>query len=272
MNFNCLICNKECSSYKVLLNGIVYHEDCYKILVKRIDENNDSINRFKYEIQQISLQIQQTQSFIGRLKKYLFSDTPNIPILQNRKEKLNKAIETITNEKIFYVDILEKMYDFWPTYPPDWDLRCSELKNEYLVCIQCGSSKSLHVHHKIPLSKGGNHTLNNLILLCEKHHKQVHKVEGFSYKEEDEISSFAKRLSVLTEAMKGEKIVHFSYTRRDGLESVRSISPKELIKVENALCITGYCYLRKEERTFSIKKIRGVKIVNEPGKCYHKEK
>jgi 5-methylcytosine-specific restriction endonuclease McrA len=38
------------------------------------------------------------------------------------------------------------------------------------VCVQCGSSKRLQVHHRTPLSEGGSNELGNLELRCPSCH------------------------------------------------------------------------------------------------------
>ena len=60
-------------------------------------------------------------------------------------------------------------------YPYDWD----SIRNEALVrdgykCGNCSSSDNLHVHHIIPVSKGGSSELGNLRTLCEDCHKLLH--------------------------------------------------------------------------------------------------
>jgi 5-methylcytosine-specific restriction endonuclease McrA len=41
------------------------------------------------------------------------------------------------------------------------------------VCVRCGSTHDLQVHHRIPLVDGGSNELDNLELLCARCHRQV---------------------------------------------------------------------------------------------------
>lgn len=69
---------------------------------------------------------------------------------------------------------LEKFNDYlnnWYTYPPDWENRREKvIKRDKNQCVECGSSRNLHVHHIVSIRKGGNHTLSNLKTLCVKCH------------------------------------------------------------------------------------------------------
>jgi len=44
-------------------------------------------------------------------------------------------------------------------------------------CTKCESEQKLHIHHIIHFAKGGQHKLNNLVLLCAKCHAEQHKGE-----------------------------------------------------------------------------------------------
>lgn len=39
----------------------------------------------------------------------------------------------------------------------------------------CGETKWIEVHHRLPLSQGGTHSLLNLVTLCQSHHRLLHR-------------------------------------------------------------------------------------------------
>ena len=45
------------------------------------------------------------------------------------------------------------------------------------VCRTRGDFRGLAIHHKVKLSQGGKHELNNLILLCGRHHAKEHGIK-----------------------------------------------------------------------------------------------
>jgi HNH endonuclease len=62
-------------------------------------------------------------------------------------------------------------------YPPDWDFRrrkCldrdKDKEHGVYCCRLCQGINSLIVHHVMPRSRGGSHSLQNLITLCAKCH------------------------------------------------------------------------------------------------------
>lgn len=64
-------------------------------------------------------------------------------------------------------------------YTKTWWQKASAIASRDQECVQCKmegkvSSGSLHTHHIRPLSKGGTTTKANLMVLCEKHHRQRH--------------------------------------------------------------------------------------------------
>ena len=66
-----------------------------------------------------------------------------------------------------------KIFNNWPEYPPFWDYLTKIVRirdNNRCQVSGCPSRVALHVHHKTPISKGGEHVPNNLLTLCDFHH------------------------------------------------------------------------------------------------------
>lgn len=63
-----------------------------------------------------------------------------------------------------------------PEYPDDWNVRRQRVLNrDGRTCQQCGDTGSpLHVHHVVPIGKGGGNDLENLITVCESCHENIH--------------------------------------------------------------------------------------------------
>ena len=65
-------------------------------------------------------------------------------------------------------------------YSEDWEtLREERLRMDNYTCQKCRFDghehrNMLHVHHKVPLSRGGRNKLSNLITLCKDCHKKIH--------------------------------------------------------------------------------------------------
>ena len=66
-----------------------------------------------------------------------------------------------------------QVFDYWPGYPPFWNYVRSTILDADMARCQvsgCPSRTELHVHHKVPMSKGGSHRIDNLVTLCVFHH------------------------------------------------------------------------------------------------------
>ena len=61
-------------------------------------------------------------------------------------------------------------------YPTNWDeLRKDILRRDNYTCCNClNTNKKLHVHHIVPLTRGGTNEPTNLATLCERCHIQLH--------------------------------------------------------------------------------------------------
>ena len=52
-------------------------------------------------------------------------------------------------------------------------------KEKGCACINCGDIETIHYHHVIPLSIGGNDIISNIVPLCYKCHGLLHSEKMF---------------------------------------------------------------------------------------------
>jgi hypothetical protein len=104
------------------------------------------------------------------------SDKKNEPF----KNSITIEIEQLNREKSGIKYELQLIYDVYFELPPDWWERYHQvIKRDNGMCKRCGrkmrgSAVPFHVHHIVPKSDpSGNHSLNNLELLCEICHSKI---------------------------------------------------------------------------------------------------
>ena len=87
-----------------------------------------------------------------------------------------------------WIHVVEPLLRFWPTYPPDWQLRrMLVFERAHGRCDGCGwpvgalrqtddgwRLVGAHVHHVKSIARGGRHGLPNLRLLCTICHARQH--------------------------------------------------------------------------------------------------
>lgn len=114
---------------------------------------------------------------INRLKKrdsFLYS----IVRKQSPREKAQVMESNLRNTLCTVATDIRSLYSRYTSSPPDWKWRREiviRLNNR--KCSNCGRKYGgkvpFHIHHDIPRSKGGLHSLENLTLLCEICHARV---------------------------------------------------------------------------------------------------
>jgi 5-methylcytosine-specific restriction endonuclease McrA len=53
------------------------------------------------------------------------------------------------------------------------------LERANFKCEKCGAENNhnLEIHHTLPIYKGGNNNIDNLIVLCRNCHKEIHRIK-----------------------------------------------------------------------------------------------
>jgi 5-methylcytosine-specific restriction endonuclease McrA len=236
-------------------------------LDKTLGYLNAAETKRREEISRLTDQIQDRKS-------RLLSETSKEEV---ERGKTQNSIEEIEN-------ILLPIYDYWPSYPPDWKKRSAEVRVRDGMCKKCRfkirlssvkkkgrRDREMHIHHIIPIAKGGNHKIENLILLCERCHKKKHG-HGFSEKDSKEkkkpktSSAYTDKIAKIKQAIENGKLLKFKYRKFKGETTTRTIKPHSIevdsIKGKN-MNVKGFCYLRKEDRAFNISRMKELKVIDE---------
>ncbi len=294
----CPICHLRCNGngLKLLTNNRACHEKCVMDIWERVVTINDRANKlaiaefpnnhlfdsYNKESKEIDAVISRNKANAGLIARFLSATyTKELEVLKTTKTNISSKIEqlrieqrafstsnqTRSNEirkeaEAIYI-LVKPVFDFWPEYPPDWEDRKFRKKDTRArKCENCGTKRGpFHIHHKTPLSQGGDHKNSNLALLCENCHKGQHGVQKFS--EGRTIKASEKTISntsILEKAIKTNTTIEFKYRKFNGEVSHRTIDPHEMILKKNSKCVRGYCHLRNEDRSFKISRISSLKI------------
>jgi len=294
----CPICHQRCdgNGIKLLTNNRACHEKCVMDIWERVVTINDSANKFaaaefprnhlldnlNIESKEVDAIISRNKANAGLIARFLSSTyVKELDRLNSTKSDINSKVEQLRVEQIAFSTssksqsneirkeaeaiyaIVKPVFDFWPEYPPDWeDRKLKKTDTRARKCEDCGTKHGpFHLHHKTPLSQGGDHKNSNLALLCESCHKGQHGVKKFF--EGRTINASAKTIcntSILEKAIKTNKTIEFRYRKFSGEISQRTIDPHEMILVKNSKCVRGFCHLRNEDRSFKISRISSLKI------------
>ena len=264
---NCVICGRSSAPQKVLSSGKNYHQSCYQELLKEWQGLNEAVVKCRDSFLQQKRQRSQLESELSSVFSFFKRPALNKELTEVRLAvaKSQAALEQARGSAAkFDVNRLESLWDFWLTYPPDWDTRRSEFL-EGRKCEECGTQRGLQAHHIMPLSRGGSNLSSNFAALCRECHEDHH--HGF--KEGGSSGSlFSRHLEIITDAISSQTKVVIRYKAANRDKTKRIISPLELISLEFAyadgesLCVKAYCELRGAERVFAIRRITKVERLN----------
>jgi hypothetical protein len=260
----CTLCGGACHDERVLVNGESLHESCYANLLKEAEQARTAAGFYAARSAEIVRELARADSIGAKFRSWLSGRAIDKEALRNEQQSaLARSNEhRYTQQSLEYA--LSELYDYWPTYPPDWDLRRRKLvEARGRSCSRCGRQKGdMHAHHRVPVSKGGHHKPDNLELLCSKCHSRRHGGADFSgpFEHDLEDSGFAERLRLIQTAMTTGRCISFRYRKFTGERSTRTIRPYELKQVGQSLCVRGLCYLRNDARIFAIKRMSNVQL------------
>ena len=304
----CKICNRDSTEELITLtNGDVVHHQCENDQVLRLQNAEKKLQDLLIREYELTERIRILQDRVAKYSKSsLLSDlyesffgqrtakeTERRRQLSLAQSQLKKTVKELseyksTADKIKIVAeneisstkaLLRSIYDYWPGYPPDWDERRDEL--EKAVGERCQGCRFIkyrprrtderryfHVHHRIPISKGGSHKIDNLKYLCSKCHQKVHPYDIGKDLQKIGIQNlqtkFTEKVALINEAIETKGTLKFKYKKRDGQIMIRTVDPEE-ITLDNikhkVRVVGGYCHLRRATRHFTISRMSQIRVI-----------
>jgi len=148
-------------------------------------------------------------------------------------------------------------------------------------CANCGSVENLTVHHKQPLSLGGDNNIDNLILLCKECHEGGHgrKFLNRPFESDGDYGrrlSVSKKVAIINDAIKKQESIQIKYTDMHGVRSVRTIHPSKIKRRNRSVYTQALCDLDNDVRIFRLSRMKILKknenknlYIDEPKSLYN---
>jgi hypothetical protein len=263
---SCILCTYGYAPFHTLLDGRVYHAQCYE----RVTTNAETLHAWLRQLMGREAAAAESLRKASRvtsriLRAAVGKPDPSEPIATTlaavRVQVRDAEIQLAKHRQV-----LTALHDVWPTYPPDWDdRREAVVRGSGNRCASCRRYHSiLHVHHVLPLDRGGHHRADNLQPLCKPCHQKKHGGREFGARQQKTNNPFTDTVAELRQAIEQRLTVRFDYTKRDGQRGNRTISPTGFRTERRTLCVVGFCYLRRAERVFAVRRIASLQTVDRP--------
>lgn len=265
----CRLCNRDVFDGIHLSDGGLIHYECVSSLETQSNNLQKERWRLHSELSRCERELVRRRGIGFKIVSF-FSKPPVdsseiekvIPNFKNKISEISNSLQVLRSR-------LSDVYDFYLTYPADWEIRrTAVIQRDGASCTNCGNTRHLHLHHRIHLSKGGSNKVSNLDLLCGDCHSTEHGNRDFSGDFSHNETAFSKRVSNIRHAINQKRKIEFLYRKPNQTSyKKRTISPIELNNMAHevddgqTLCILGYCELRKANRNFALKRMKNLKVL-----------
>ena len=252
--YYCTACKIE-SDYEydiVLSNGEYLHYSCVITLQMR-----------KHEIETL-LKKQKSQLILS-----IFSPTEDavqdvIP---------TSEIEDLSAQLVKLKSILTQLYDYLPSWPPDWEERKQQLlRQNGSVCSHCEEEQDVYLVHDIPVFEGGTNELDNLVLTCAACYTNMYREGALfgSFTLKASQSEFSEQVAEIQSAIDNHQRIQFAYKKpSDRRRMTRVVVPERLLNIPNSrdsgetLCVEGFCELREATRVFALERMQELEVIED---------
>ena len=265
----CKICKEYVSDGIPLSDGGIVHKSCLDAIQGKEENVNNKIYTLRNELNRLRDEIKRREGLGFKIVSIFTRPKIDTIEIEKKIQRIERNIIKLSDSLLFIRVEAALIYDYFLTYPPDWEERQRQVVDrDGEQCNKCGNWSQLHLHHIKPLSKGGSNKITNLILLCKNCHSKEHSGRDFYSEFAKHETAFSKRVANICYAIENGKRIKFGYRKpTEKSYKQRTVKPIELINVDHwrdngsTLCARGYCELRKADRTFALKRMRGLKVI-----------
>ena len=181
-------------------------------------------------------------------------------------------IKTLSSELQKLKGILFTIYDFLPSWPPDWNERRQYLiQRNGSICSYCEKEQHVYLIHEIPLCEEGTNELQNLELICKTCHENTYgKGDIFSsFTLDPDQSEFTEYFKEIQDAIDNNQRIRFAYKKPKAKSCMtRVVIPERFLNIPNnresgkTLCVEGFCELRQDIRVFALERMQEVEVLD----------
>ena len=182
-------------------------------------------------------------------------------------------IEDLSVQLVKLESILTQLYDYLPSWPPDWEERKRQLlRQNGSICSRCDEERDVYLVHDIPVFEGGTNELGNLTLICAECYRGMYR-EGdlfgdFTLKASQ--SEFSEQVAEIQSAIDNDQRIQFDYKKpSDRRWTTRIVVPERLLNIPNSresgetLCVEGFCELREDTRVFALERMQALEVIED---------
>ena len=265
----CAFCGSKVADGTHLSDGGMIHDLCLSTREDEVSTITDTVFELREKLNRLESELQRRESLSFKLVSIFKSPDVESSVIKNSIPVVKNQISTTAKNLELAYSGLASIYNYFLSYPPDWEQRRrAVIDRDGESCHSCKRRKNLHLHHTIPLSRGGSNKISNLELLCKRCHSKKHGGRSFSGEFDHSETAFSRRVANFRYAIGNGRRVEFSY-KKPAQKSYqkRTIRPLELVNIPHrsgggkTLCISGHCELRNANRRFALKRMKALRVL-----------
>jgi len=190
----------------------------------------------------------------------------------DREVASEEEVRSLSAELTKLKDTLTLIYDFLPSWPPDWNERKRYLiQQNGSICSSCGEEGDVYLVHEIDLCEGGTNELDNLELICKPCHESMYEKGDIfgDFTLNPSQSEFAPQVKEIQSAINNNQRIQFDYKKPNAKTwMTRVVVPDRLFNIPNSresgqtLCVEGFCELRQDTRVFALERMQDLEVID----------